>query len=132
MLTGIGYYLLQFTTVHSKRLLAQHSLACTQREQRVLTVERMRRSYINGIHLRIVNQLFVGRICHRNTVIRRELIGALLRARADCISHAVAGMGQIRSELMGDPACAENAPFYLVSVIFCHSQILLLMKLKSL
>ncbi|MNW61331.1 hypothetical protein D3C74_393810 [compost metagenome] len=120
MLAGIRHNLFKLTAVHRKRLLAEHRLACTQCEQRIVFMKRVGCPDINSIHLRIIDQILVRGMSYGNAVLSGKFICTLLIARTYSIGKPVRCMGQIGCELVRDPACAENSPFYLVSVTDCH------------
>ena len=100
----------RFSVVDRKRLLAEDRFPGVDAQERVLTVERMRRRYIDRIHVGIVHQRLVRRMATRRIELIGKLVGGFLRTRSDRDEFRVVQRRQPPRELFGDITRSEYSP----------------------
>ncbi len=110
-LAGHGAQALGLRRCQRDRLLAQHMLARCGGLQRQWHVEMVRQRVVDGLDLRIGQQLLIRAVCFRNTERIRGLTGGFRRARGDrpnleqfALLHA--GQHSLQSDLRG----ADDTP----------------------
>jgi hypothetical protein len=102
-LAGLG-------SVHRERLLDQHVLARSQREDRVVVVHRVRRRNVDHVDVRIGDKRLVAGMRVRDAELVRETVRGSLAARPDCDVNAGVGQPEIGHERAGDPTRSEDSP----------------------
>ena len=80
---GLGDQRLGLGGVHRERLLDQHALPASQRQQRVRVVHRMGRGDVDDVDLRVRDERLVGVVPVGHAEALAERLGGLLPARAD-------------------------------------------------
>ena len=105
---------LRLPSVDDHRLLAEHVLARLEAHQDVIAVEGVRRRDVHDLDLRVGGQRLVRRICLREAVLLRELVGRGLRARRACVQHGLGRLLEREREVVADGAGCDDAPLHRV------------------
>jgi hypothetical protein len=93
-----------------ERLLNQHRLAGTQRQQRVVMVLGVRTGDVDGVDGRVADQRLIAAMSAFGSELGRERLSPFQRARADRHHPRRGPRVQRRGPVVGDPPWRQNAP----------------------